>query len=155
MPTIRLSNEWLPDAGVRAFHENADCFVSAARGEAWNLPAFDAMLYGRQIIVPFSHGSDDYLKYSRARRVTTTPAPAFGNVQATRTDRGMKLSMTVPQGLDSKSMWLEPNLGELAYEMRLAYQNRVRTCDPDRITMAALFGRHAVGELIKYALEAA
>src|SRR6185295_1274929 len=65
-PSIRPSVAPLTDEGILDLHRTADCFVTASRGEAWNLPAFDAMLAGRHVIAPRGQGSDDFLEDTSA-----------------------------------------------------------------------------------------
>lgn len=69
--SVTLSRGWLPDAEVATMHDRNDCFVSASHGEAWNLPAFDAMLAGRHVIAPAGQGSDEFLEHSSATRYRT------------------------------------------------------------------------------------
>lgn len=67
-PKMTLGTGFLSDAAILEMHEEADCFVSTSSGEAWNLPAFDAMLAGRHLIVPANQGSEEFLRGTSADR---------------------------------------------------------------------------------------
>lgn len=70
--------EALTDTGVADLHMFSDCYVTATRGEAWNLPAFDAMLAGRHVIAPAGQGTDDYLRDTSADLYPMKPWPGHG-----------------------------------------------------------------------------
>lgn len=65
------------DDEILDMHRRYDCFVTAAKGEAWNLPCFDAMLAGRHIIAPLGQGSDDYLADTDATLYDSHPGTAW------------------------------------------------------------------------------
>lgn len=58
--TQRFSEE-----AMMRLHATCDCFVSASFGEAWCLPAFDAMAMGKTPIVPNSTGFRDYISWPK------------------------------------------------------------------------------------------
>ncbi len=91
-------NQRVSDEYILEMPKLYDCFVTASHGEAWNLPCFDAMLAGRQIIAPLGLGSDDYLD---------------------ETDAGL-------YGAHRGQLWLEPDLGMLAAAMHATYSQRLR-----------------------------
>jgi hypothetical protein len=124
LPNITLSNKYLTDDQMDQFHADGDCFVSASRGEAWNLPAFDAMMHRSHIIVPRDHGSIDYLQGTSADLIYAKKAPACVDVRAEVTNDGIKMHIDTPQGLDCRSMWLEPDLGAMSSCMRGAFETR-------------------------------
>lgn len=130
LPLISLSNRSLSSDEIAQLHVEADCFVTAARGEAWNLPAFDAMLAGRHVISQRGLGSDDFLQHTTAELVNGWEAPAMVDVVASRADDASITVKTVgAQGLTSRSCWLEPDLWALSEAMRWAVQRRTRTID--------------------------
>lgn len=151
MPRIRFSNERLSAAEISRLHAECDCFVTASRGEAWNLPAFDAMIAARHIIAPANQGSDEFLQWTSAWRYDGSDQPAFGDVRIV--GHGMA-QFCGPQGLSARSLWIEPDLGDLGLKMCRAYEERVRYLsvfhDP-----AHYFGRKAVGRLIRTLIEGA
>ena len=76
LPPIVLSNQHLSAESLATLHRSADCFVTAARGEAWNLPAFDAMLAGRHVISQYGLGSDEFLVDTSADLIDGWESPA-------------------------------------------------------------------------------
>ena len=146
-PTFNFSNERLLDVDIDGLHAGADCFVTASRGEAWNLPAFDAMLHGNHVIASFGEGSDDFLADTSADLIESTRVPACGEVRMTAAPGGARAQYVGCQGLTVRSTWLEPDIIQLGEAMREAFERRatlVREYDP-----ATKFGRQAVGALIK------
>lgn len=146
-PKIRLSSErWSSEA--MGSHDFYDCFVTATRGEAWNLPAFEAMLAGRMIIAPGGMGHDDFLfedpetvpfgeDLTDAKRVASIQQPAFldvelvqhvtvGGFEPESRKAGIQFKATGAQGLTSRTLWRDPDLVSLAYQMRQVYERRER-----------------------------
>jgi glycosyltransferase involved in cell wall biosynthesis len=138
---------------IFAMHREGDCFVTASRGESWNLPCFDAMLAGRHIISTAGLGSDDYLTETGADRVDGFLMPATVDVRVTGAiDGGVTMQTVGAQGLTSRSAWIEPDLVRMAELMRHAYRRRHR-----ELAMAydpfERYSYQAVGALALNALE--
>jgi glycosyltransferase involved in cell wall biosynthesis len=158
MPTIRYSNQRVTDAQIRSLHRESHCFVTATRGEAWNLPAFDAMMAGRHVIAPAGMGSDDFLMGTSADRYSSRIVPAGGEVRLVADPMAPPGHATAvyfgTQGLTVRSNWREPDIEELGCLMRQAYTDNKTTLrmnyDP-----AARYSRKAVGTLIRNLLEGA
>lgn len=85
-------------AYVLEMHRMFDCFVTASKGEAWNLPCFDALLARRMIVAPFGLGSNDYL--------SGTDAALYDSIAG--------------------QLFLEPDIGMLQVAMRDVFQRRQR-----------------------------
>jgi glycosyltransferase involved in cell wall biosynthesis len=154
LPPIIISTQHLTWASLTRFHAEADCFVSAARGEAWNLPAFDALLAGRHVITQYGLGSDEFLSDTSADLIDGWESPAQVDVTMASSDGGeMTVKTLGAQGLSSRSLWLEPNLSSLAEAMRSAYENRKRTIKID-YDVAQRFGYAAVARQALDLLEA-
>jgi len=45
---------------INSIHSSCDCFVSASHGEAWCLPAFNALAFGNSVVVPNWGGFAEY-----------------------------------------------------------------------------------------------
>lgn len=141
---ITLGGHTMTDDGMVQTIANQDCYVTAARGEAWNLPAFEAMLLRRHVISPSMLGSDDFLLSTSAQLYSSVPQPAHSDYRAmSGPDGAISVGGSKPVGLTAKCVWREPDLLGLARCMRDAYQHRTRTltlsADPAR------FGYTAVG----------
>lgn len=117
---VFLHTDFVGDHHIAALHAIHDCFVTASRGEAWNLPCFDAVLAGRHVLAPVGLGSDDYLDGTDATQfVTAAPANA---------------------------LWLEPDLEMLSRQMRAVYEGRVRNLFVN-YDLVELYGYPAVAKL--------
>lgn len=151
LATIRFSNRRMSYEEIQALHRECHCFVTATRGEAWNIPAFEAMLARRHLIVPSGSGSDDFLKGTSAALYDSRLSPAYGEVelvQAPDAPPGYGVAHYVGhQGLSVLSDWRDPDLGELADLMALAYSSR-RTGLTISSDPVSRFGRAAVGRRI-------
>jgi hypothetical protein len=158
MPVVRFSNRRMSDEQIQAVHDEAHCFVTAARGESWNIPAFDALLAGNHVISPAGLGSDDFLQRTSAALYDFTETPGFGDVRLIEDPSApagyARAQYVATQGLSARSLWLEPNLIELANAMRFAYLNRITDLRID-YDPAELFGRGAVGLRILDVLQGA
>ncbi len=153
LPKITLSNQHLSGASIAAMHQQADCFVTAARGEGWNLPAFDAMLAGRHVISQYGLGSDEFLIDTSADLVDGWESPAQVDLRQVRTeDGGIVFKRKCPQGMSARSLWLEPNLCSLANAMRHSYETRNRTIKIN-YDVAQRFGFAAVAQRVLNVLE--
>lgn len=153
MPAIHLSGRPLTDREMIDLHAEADCFVTASHGEAWNLPAFDALLAGRHVIAPMGQGSDEFLKGTSCDRYrcTKTIPQLDVNVRQVENMR-VDLSIVGAQGLTARETWDEPDLLELSAYMRSAAIHRVRTMTVSYDPIAR-FGYTAVGKLALQHLE--
>jgi len=156
VPNIRFSNARLPRAKLLALHRECNAFVTAARGEAWNMPAFDALLARRHIIAPSGLGSDDYLSETSAHLCICHPTPAYGEVtlaQSANAPPGHMAAVYLgTPGLNARADWLEPDLNELGDIMMESYRRGITDLHV-RYDPAQRFGRVAVGNLITKILE--
>ncbi len=127
LPKIRLSNERLDDEALwRRLHLEHDCFVTATRGESWNLPAFDAMLAGNMIIAPHRMGHEEFLQHTNYLSVLCHRQPAIVDVLGMNRGANGTVFADVQgaQGLTSQSRWLDPDLVDLGITMRQASRER-------------------------------
>lgn len=58
---VRVIRGRLPRERVVALHAEHDVYVSASRGEGWDLPAFEAKLAGNRVVTTDSGGPRDFL----------------------------------------------------------------------------------------------
>lgn len=153
---VRFFNEPLSAMAMREQYRNADCFVTASRGEAWNLPAFEALLERCHIIAPGREGSDTFLEETSAHLVMdgmTMPAGVDVRITGqTPAGDGVYIETIGAQGLSSRCLWWEPDLAELACAMRAAVEQTKRelTVHYDPVDR---FSYGAVGELALKHLE--
>jgi glycosyltransferase involved in cell wall biosynthesis len=156
-PLVGFQNRFASDAQIDALHSDGDCFVTATRGEAWNYPAFDALLHRRHVIAPLRMGHDDFLGGTSTAWIGGCSQPAMGDVLIAdaRPEQpdALNLQYMGAQGLNGRGLWREPDLKGLATHMREAYANRTSNLlvsyDP-----ADLFSYEVVGKKLRQTLEA-
>ena len=107
-----LITDSISEADMCSLHTSCDCFVNASYGEAWCLPAVDALGFGRHAILPNHTVFQDYPCYSNILYVQTQEEPCFG------------YQNSVPGVYTSAANWYSPNITHLAGCMRGMYQSR-------------------------------
>lgn len=157
LPVIKFRNERVTDDKIATMHAKYDCFVTASRGEAWNLPCFDAARYGNHVIAPGHLGSNEYLLGSTAQFVNWTVQPACVDVEAQRSLDGNEFTFTAigAQGMSARTLWCEPDLVDLAKQMRTAVAHHHRDVTIRYNDLARRFGYAAVGKRMLTLLEGA
>lgn len=155
LPRIRLNSEYLTDDQMALLHRVGDCFVTAARGEAWNLPCFEALCHRKQIISTARLGSDDFLVDTDACLVTARPTPAWNTLSRTVSAAGeVGAHILGAQGLTSRDTWLEPDLVTMAGFMRDAYQRGIGTETRTDYSLTERYSYAPVAQMILNRLEA-
>lgn len=147
MPPVRFASDYISDAAMIGFHREMDCFVTASRGEAWNLPAFEALLAGRHVIAPKGQGSDIFLVDTSAALYRSWSAPAGVDVRLMPApeEGGFAVQTIGAQGLSARHCWREPDLLGLAGCMHDAYLTHRRQMTTVAYDVAERFGYKAVG----------
>lgn len=104
------------DLEIMRIHYTFDCFVSPSFGEAWNIPAFDAMAMGKTPICTDIGGPADYLKNKEGE---------YGGslIGGQMTPVFFDANEATPFGLFcANEDWLDININELRMEMRSVYE---------------------------------
>ena len=73
-----ITTGFLDSEKMKRFHRTMDCFVMPSYGEAWCLPAFDAMAMGSTPICTNVGGMSDFLSDGGGTLVDGVLEPAFG-----------------------------------------------------------------------------
>ena len=63
-PPIVFITESVNDEFIDSLHKTCDCYVGISRGEAWSIPAFDAMCFGNQVICSNEGGPKSFISES-------------------------------------------------------------------------------------------
>lgn len=126
----------LTDDAVLRLHAACDCFATASYGEAWCIPAFDAMAMGKAPIAPDWGGFSDYLTASEGWPLPCREEPVFG-----ANDSFQDLYA-------GDENWASVDLLAMRKAMRQAYSNRQLLGEKARngTERAYCFSREAVGE---------
>ena len=103
--TDRLSNN-----AMNKLHISCDAFVQPSYGEAWSIPAFDAMAFGKTPIVTNCTGYKEYIDESVGWLVDCVEEPIFG------ADRDTDNIYT---GYEN---WYSANINDLKKKMRECYE---------------------------------
>lgn len=151
---INLIAKTHTDAEVLAIHRDNDCYVTATRGEAFNLPAFHAMLAGRRVIHPIGTGLPQFANVFFAKSTVLYNAietPAFEEIVLDAEPGRFRVKTLSWAGLNAKSLWLEPDLVALADAMRNDYHDRRSGYI---LPWEEKFGRRVVGANARKILEA-
>lgn len=105
--TGRYTNE-----EIMRLHSSCDCFVCPSFGEAWCLPAFDAMALGKTPIVPNHTGFRSYMSDSCGWLVKSAPEPVFAMHNG-----------TFDNLFTSREQWWGADVYDLMRCMREAYES--------------------------------
>jgi hypothetical protein len=130
---IHVVSAKLPPAEMVALHRNNNIYVSASHGEAWDLPAFDAVAAGNRLVHVGYGGSEAY-------------APA----DAIRVPHGLG-PVHPGYGWEPEAEWAEYRLDDLVHALRMAEPPKKRVHPPDLYARA---GAHGVGSLMRQRIEA-
>lgn len=75
-----IITEYLHEETIMSLHQSCDCFVMPSYGEAWCIPAFDAMGFGNTPICTDVGGMTDFLKEGGGVLVEGRYEPVFGMI---------------------------------------------------------------------------
>lgn len=102
----------LTDEEMLRLHSSCDCFVQPSYGEAWSIPAFDAMAMGKTPIVTACGGYLEYVSNDTGWLVPGTEEPVFG------------VEDTFGDLFTGHETWTAVSIPELRLAMRQAYEQR-------------------------------
>ena len=141
----------LTNEEVMRLHSTCDCFVGPSFGEAWNMPAFDAMALGKTPICTDVGGMHDFLTVPvqgdtkiAGWLVPGNPTPVFGTSK-----------QTLPYLYAGDEEWIDISIPKLRQAMREAYENKAMKQEKEAlgIDRAYDFSYEAVGQQMKTLLE--
>lgn len=128
-PPIVCITDFLPEEKLDQLHSACDVFVSASHGEAWGIPAHDAMGFGKPVILS-NWGSYPELMYAQANKYWDAEAASFkwpGDVDCGWLIDGQLTpcfgqTNSFPDLYTGKELWFEPNIVNLGVSMSEAYE---------------------------------
>tara|TARA_B100001939_G_scaffold339856_1_gene347191 strand:- start:3294 stop:4415 length:1122 start_codon:yes stop_codon:yes gene_type:complete len=132
--SVRLSED-----DLYALHQYADCFIAPSHGEAWSIPAFDAMAFGKTPICTDFGGPRDYI--DKQDKKTGWAVNAIETV-CNCTDAAFREIFTGHEN------WFTPDEGEIKRAMRFYYENK-QDCKNAGLKRAEKFSYEVVGNMIK------
>lgn len=131
----------LSDQELREVYRQANVFVSASRGEGWDLPCFEARAMGKPVIAPSIGGQADYLhrmwresgtmgegpglSRSLTYDIPCASEPCFAEERDRFIDANGRVTSRIiaPPGMTAKQCWAAPNLGHLSRLLREALED--------------------------------
>lgn len=143
-PEVVIADD-LPNEAVKALHQYGDCFVCPSHGEAWSIPSFEAMAYGKTPICSNFGGPADFIDPQN---------------KSTGTLVGGQLAIcdcpdaAFPEILTGRELWFDPSEVEIKSAMRYYYENRHVIDRQAGIKRAKQFSYESVGNKIKEFLNA-
>ena len=143
-PELIIADD-LPEDGIKSIHQYGDCFVCPSHGEAWSIPSFEAMAYGKTPICSNFGGPVDFIDPDN---------------KSTRTLVGGQLAIcdcpdaAFPEILTGRELWFNPSEVEIKKAMRYYYENRYKIDRQAGIKRAKQFSYESVGKKIEEFLNA-
>lgn len=126
---------------IYGLHKYCDCFISPSHGEAWSIPAFDAMAFGNTPICSMFGGPRDYI--SPDDKMTGTAVNGTYSV-CTCSDSAF------PDLFTGKEFWFQPSEMSIRSAMRFYFENRNKDlAKKSGLNMAKNFSYENVANLIK------
>ena len=113
-PEVIITNR-ITDQQLYGLHTYCDCYVSASKGENWNIPLADAVGFGNSTVFYDSNKTSmyPYLRGENLGRISLDSEPVFGYNTSPFQFIG-----------SSRELWLKSDVKSLQHQMRLAYENR-------------------------------
>jgi len=141
-----IITDYLSEKDIERIHQTCDCFITSSYGEAWCIPAFDAMGFGNTPICSNTGGMADFLKEGGGVLVSGRMEPVTGMLN------------TIPDMFTAKENWFSIDENELKASMRNIYEMH-KNSDPSYSEMkrqglksAYEYSHEKIGTLIKEAL---
>lgn len=132
----------LPEEGIYRLHTSCNCFVSTSYGEAWCVPAFDAMGFGKTPIVPNWGGFKEYISEENGWLVPVNQECVFG------------IQESFENLYTAKETWSAVSIPDLCSALREAYEqkNLKEAKEENGLDTACRFSYEIIGEKLKRAL---
>lgn len=135
----------LPEKEIMRLHSTCDCLVMPSYGEAWGIPAFDAMGMGKTPICTDVGGMADFLQDGQEQGGWLIPShaePVFG------------MNESFHNLYVGKETWQEIDIMALRKAMREVYENKEERQKRSEVGMSLAYNYsyEAVGEKIKEVL---
>lgn len=131
---ILLTNN-APEEQVYSIHKSSHCYVTSSFGEAFCIPAFEAMAFGNSVVAPNIGGPKDFLSgYNKGYLANGRYVPVTG------------MNETFQNLHTGREKWFSVDVSDLAGKMRQAYENRDLKPNNEKIQ---LNGYEYIGNLMK------
>jgi glycosyltransferase involved in cell wall biosynthesis len=126
----------MSEKDIMRLHATCDCFVMPSHGEAWSIPAFDAMAMGNTPLVTMGLGCDDFIGLA-GFRVKASSSPVFG------------MTSTFDNLCCGNESWWDISVENLQECMRYVFEKDLSATRQVGNDRAQEFSYKAVGEKMK------
>jgi len=171
-PPIICITDFLDDEKIDDLHRSCDIFVSASHGEAWGIPAHDAMGFGNPTILSKWGSypellSDNYKKCFNSESQLFECLDNLPNTDPPEREPGWLIDGSLtpcfghvdsfPDLYTGHELWFEPNINDLSKHMASAYVAfKTNTLEQKRMLArirAKSFSYKNVGQIVNKLLE--
>jgi len=101
---------------IMSLHQYGDCFLNFSHGEAWSIPAFDAMAFGNTPIVTDLPGTSEYIQWDEDE---------VGYCVSCQSSVCDSVDAAFPDLFTARDTWRQIDESEAKRTMRHYYENRV------------------------------
>lgn len=106
---VLYNSSFMSEREIMMLHARGDCYVSASHGEAWDMPAFDALAAGSKLIHVGFGGSEDYalnpIFHDDDSTEVAHPGYRWGQARWARVDEEALATAMLNADLASSSFW--------------------------------------------------
>tara|TARA_R110002020_G_scaffold103752_23_gene243246 strand:- start:23602 stop:24723 length:1122 start_codon:yes stop_codon:yes gene_type:complete len=135
-----IISERVPDEAIVAIHKGCDCFVLSSHGEAWSIPAFEAMAVGNTPVCGNFGGPSDFIDHKDA---STGTAISGTHKVCNSSDSAF------PEIFTGRESWFEPSEEEMKHQMRHYYENQDTDHSKAGLKRAEKYSYQKIGNQIK------
>ena len=138
-----MITDYLSSEDINRLHATGDCFVIPSHGEAWCIPAFDAMGFGKTPICTNIGGMKDFIG-NGGFLVEGNMEPVFG------------MTRTFKRLFTCNEDWCSVSVRGLMEAMRHVYENqeKLKNMKSEGLSQAYKYSYSKIGNLIKDLLHA-
>lgn len=132
------------DKEIANLHQICDCFINLSHGEAWSIPAFEAMCYGNHPICTAWGGPSEYINPANSN---TGKLINYSYVTCSNKGAAFKHLFT------GREYWALADEKEASEAMRYYFENRETVKTKDGITQGEKFSYQNIGKIIQETLK--
>lgn len=142
-PRIFVSDDVTDEAGIKRYHATGDCYVNFSRGEGWCIPAYDAAMYGKELITVQHTAMLDWVN------------PQYTFVVESHKDSVHNMPHPDPDLYTANELWYEPNIysGALAFQEHFSGAKRFKNCEEYRKELLVKNNAVSIGKQLLTAIE--
>jgi len=135
-----IISDRVPDEAIAAIHRGCDCFVLPSHGEAWSIPAFEAMAVGNTPICSDFGGPSDFID----KEDLGTGVAVNGTYRICNSS-----DSAFPEIFTGRESWFEPSEEEIKQRMRHYYEDRDTDHSESGAKRAKEYSYQKIGNQIK------